>query len=89
MIVLVSVIRSATLVDHPSTQSSILIRPQAKRHEAGVRNFFLRLFRAAAVFDFLHVPDLPGLGYGNGLGFWVVFTIIVSRHLCSIRTHLV
>ena len=43
--------------------------------------FFLRLFRAAAVFNFFQVPDLAGLGYGLGLGFWVVFTIIVSLTL--------
>ncbi len=44
---------------------------------------FLRLFRAAAGFDFLQVPDLAGLGYGLGLGlgFGVVFTIIVSLAL--------
>ena len=39
------------------------------------RNFFLRLFRAAAVFDFLQVPDLAGLGYGFR------FTITVSLTL--------
>ena len=38
---------------------------------------FLRLFRAAVVFNFLQVPYMAGLGYGLGLGFWVVFTIIV------------
>ena len=46
---------------------------------------FLRLFRAAAGFNFLQVPDLAGLGYGLGLGlglgFGVVFTIIVSLAL--------
>ena len=43
--------------------------------------FFLRLFRAAAVLNFLQVPDLADLGYGLGLGFWVVFTITVSLTL--------
>ena len=43
------------------------------------RNFVLRLFRAAAVFNFFQVPDLAGLGYW--LGFWAVFTIIVSLTL--------
>ena len=37
--------------------------------------------RAAAVFNFLQVPDLAGLGYVLGLGFWVVFTITVSLTL--------
>ena len=43
--------------------------------------FFLRLFRAAAVFNFFQVPDLADLGYWLGLGFWGVFTIIVSLTL--------
>ena len=47
----------------------------------GTRNFFLRLFLAVAVFNFLKVPDFAGLGYELGLGFWVVFTITVSLTL--------
>ena len=54
---------------------------RAEPRRSGPRNFFLRLFRAAAVFNFLQVPDLAGLGYGLGLGFWVVFTITVSLTL--------
>ena len=45
------------------------------------RIFFLRLFRAAAVFNFLQVPDLACLGYRLWLGIWVGFTIIVSLAL--------
>ena len=44
----------------------------------GARNFCLRLFRSAAIFNCL---ILAGLGYGLGLGFWVVFTTIVSLTL--------
>ena len=42
---------------------------------------FLRLFQAAAVFNFLQDPHLAGLGYGLRLWFWVVFTSTVSLTL--------
>ena len=42
---------------------------------AGLRNFFSTLVPGRGSFQ---LYGLAGLGYGLGLGFWVVFTIIVS-----------
>ena len=43
--------------------------------------FFLRLFRAVPGSGNFQLSRLAGLGYGLGLRFWVLFTIIVSLTL--------
>ena len=49
--------------------------PRSPRARAGPRKFFSTLVPGSGSFQ---PPDLAGLGYGLGLGFCVVFTIIVS-----------